>query len=99
MAEITTYCTEIVEDGEKAKWVVNGISDEPYSEPTKLIKKGSLGSGAKWVQWQLNRHGASLVVDGNFGKASEAELIEFQKKSGLTADGICGPATRAVLKL
>lgn len=71
----------------------------PYSEPTKLIKKGSLGSGAKWVQWQLNRHGASLVVDGNFGKASEAELIEFQKKSGLTADSICGPATRAVLKL
>lgn len=35
MAEITTYCTEIVEDGEKAKWVVNGISDKPYSEPTK----------------------------------------------------------------
>jgi len=35
MAEITTYCTEIVEDGEKAKWAVNGISDEPYSEPTK----------------------------------------------------------------
>ena len=64
-----------------------------------FIKKGSLGSGAKWVQWQLNRHGASLVVDGNFGKASVTALIEFQRKSGLIADGICGSATRAVLKL
>lgn len=71
----------------------------PYAEPTKSIKKGSLGSGAKWVQWQLNRHGASLVVDGNFGKASVIALIEFQRKSGLTDDGICGSATRAVLKL
>ena len=38
-------------------------------------------------------------VDGNFGKASVTALIEFQKKSGLIADGICGSATRAVLKL
>ena len=71
----------------------------PYAEPTKNIKKGSLGNGAKWVQWHLNRHGSSLVVDGNFGNLSVAALVAFQKKSGLVADGICGSATRSVLKL
>lgn len=71
----------------------------PYKEPSRIIKKGSLGIGSKWVQWQLNRHGASLIVDGTFGKQSVAALIAFQKKSGLVADGVCGSATRAVLKL
>ena len=71
----------------------------PYAEPTKNVKKGSVGTASKWVQWQLNRHGASLTVDGIFGAASAVALIAFQKKSGLTADGVCGPATRAVLKL
>lgn len=71
----------------------------PYAEPTRLVKRGSLGTGAKWVQWQLNRHGSSLKVDGNFGKLSVAELTAFQKKSGLVVDGICGSATRSVLKL
>lgn len=71
----------------------------PYMEPTRLIKKGSIGVGSKWVQWQLNRHGASLDVDGDFGKLSVNALIAFQKKKGLDADGICGPATRAALKL
>lgn len=71
----------------------------PYAEPAANVKKGSSGSGSKWVQWQLNRHGASLVVDGIFGNLSAAALIAFQKKKGLDADGICGPATRAALKL
>lgn len=71
----------------------------PYAEPTRLVKKGSVGSGSKWVQWQLNRHGASLTVDGLFGNVSVAALVAFQKKNGLEVDGICGAATRAVLKL
>lgn len=71
----------------------------PYAEPTRTIKKGSIGTGSKWVQWQLNRHGASLTVDGIFGNVSVAALVAFQKKSGLEVDGVCGAATRAVLKL
>lgn len=87
---------------ENAKVDMNKEPEEPkcpYAEPTRLIKKGSLGIGSKWVQWHLNKHGAALDVDGNFGKRSTAALVAFQKKSGLVADGICGPATRSVLKL
>lgn len=71
----------------------------PFTEPTTTVKKGSVGSGSKWVQWHLNRHGASLTVDGVFGNKSVTELIAFQKKNGLVADGVCGSATRTVLKL
>lgn len=71
----------------------------PYKEPTANIKQGSTGAGAQWVQWQLNRHGASLTVDGIFGAKSVAALKSFQKSKGLTNDGICGKSTRAKLKV
>lgn len=70
----------------------------PYKEPTTNIKKGSKGEGAKWVQWELNEEGYGLVVDGDFGTKSDTALRDFQKKRGLTVDGICGKGTRAKLK-
>lgn len=70
----------------------------PFTEPTANVKNGSRGDGARWVQWMLNQHGYSLDVDGIFGAKSSAALRDFQKKNGLTVDGICGTMTRAVLK-
>lgn len=69
----------------------------PYAEPTYNVRWGSIGSGAKWVQWQLNRNGAALDVDGLFfGKSVEA-LKKFQHDHGLAWDGVCGPLTREEL--
>lgn len=70
----------------------------PYAEPTRNIQLGSIGQGAKWVQWYLNQHGASISVDGIFGRLSVAALSAFQSSAGLAADGICGLQTRAALK-
>lgn len=70
----------------------------PYAEPTSNIRWGSIGQGAKWVQWMLNQYGASLSVDGIFGSKSVAALKAFQSSRGLVADGICGKLTRAALK-
>ena len=70
----------------------------PYKEPTALVRNGSRGDGAKWVQFMLNKHGASLVVDGIFGAKSVDALKKFQTSRKLVADGICGPATRKELK-
>lgn len=73
----------------------------PYTEPTTLVKSGSIGEGAKWVQWQLNRHGANLVVDGIFGAKSVAALKKFQQSvfpnNPKEWDGICGAKTRKEL--
>jgi len=71
----------------------------PYAEPKVLIREGSRGAGALWMQWHLNQvYGAGLAVDGIIGPKSIAALKQFQKEHGLTADGLCGQLTRAKLK-
>lgn len=74
----------------------------PYKEPTTTIRRGSSGTGACWVQWHLNRHGANLIVDGDFGSKSVDALLKFQKSAFTSKDdwdGLCGKATREKLKL
>lgn len=69
----------------------------PYAEPTKIIRFGSVGEGAKWFQWKLNRYGYGLSVDGIFGVKSSKALKDFQSKHGLVVDGLGGEKTRAEL--
>ena len=76
----------------------------PYSEPTQLVRKGSTGEGARWVQWHLRRlgyrgsDGKAIEVDGQFGRQSDWALREFQRKNRLVVDGICGQKSREKLK-
>ena len=70
----------------------------PYNEPASNIRSGSIGSGAKWVQWQLNRFGYGLTVDGIIGTKSVNAIKDFQRKHNLSVDGICGVKTREELK-
>ncbi len=70
----------------------------PYREPTGYVRLLSIGESARWLQWQLRKHGAGIAVDGIIGPASIAALKKFQASRGLDADGICGPATIQELK-
>lgn len=70
----------------------------PYAEPTHNIRWGSIGEGAKWVQWMLTQKGFPCEVDGLFFGGSADTLKAFQKAQGLTADGVCGPVSRSALK-
>lgn len=70
----------------------------PYPEPTKNIKLNSRGNDVRWLQYELNQRGYKLIVDGEAGNLTIGALLDFQKKHGLEADGICGPLTRAALK-
>lgn len=70
----------------------------PYKCPQSgVIKKGSKGISVKWLQWELNKHGAKLEVDGFFGDKTEAALMKYQKSVGITVDGKCGAQTRKSL--
>lgn len=51
------------------------------------------------VQLLLIGRGYSVPVDGYFGYATEAAVINFQNSSGLTSDGICGRKTLAKLEM
>ena len=70
----------------------------PYTEPTRALKKGMTGQDVKWLQYELVEAGYSLTIDGDFGNKTLNTLKLFQKSAKLTVDGICGPATRKALK-
>lgn len=63
-----------------------------------ILKKGSKGDEVKEVQRRLKKWGYySGSVDGVFGNGTRAAVIAFQKKNGLTADGVVGKATYKAL--
>lgn len=80
------------------KDIIKPATGNPYIEPTKSIKLNSKGNDARWLQYELNRRGYKLLVDGICGQKTIDALKDFQSKNGLDPDGICGPKTREALK-
>lgn len=61
-----------------------------------LSKYGSTGTEVKKIQTRLKQWGYYKgSVDGIYGTATKNAVIYFQRKNGLTPDGIAGPATLA----
>ena len=51
------------------------------------------------MQQALNRAGYSLEVDGGFGEKTRAALMDYQRRAGMTPDGVAGSKTWASLGL
>jgi predicted chitinase len=68
----------------------------PQSEAPVLGMSAS-GQDVSALQELLNRNGANLTVDGEFGPATESAVIAYQSTNGLTTDGVVGPQTWASL--
>ena len=59
---------------------------------------GSSGEEVKTLQTKLKRWGyCTGRIEGVFGSGTKKAVIAFQKKNGLTPDGIVGPATLKAL--
>ena len=63
-----------------------------------VYRQGSQGSAVRTIQTKLKRWGYYTgSIDGVFGSGTKKAVIAFQKKNGLTPDGIVGPATLKAL--
>ncbi|NPV27082.1 MAG: spore cortex-lytic enzyme [Firmicutes bacterium] len=59
---------------------------------------GSSGRDVRLVQWKLQQWGYYRgPIDGIYGPRTFAAVKDFQRKNGLTPDGVCGNATWAAL--
>ncbi|MCC8078587.1 MAG: spore cortex-lytic enzyme [Oscillospiraceae bacterium] len=68
------------------------------SSAAVTYQKGSTGTTVTQIQTKLKSWGYySGEVDGVYGSATESAVKLFQSKNGLTADGLCGPATLTAL--
>ena len=66
---------------------------------SRILRYGLVGGDVQELQTFLNNNGYSVgYADGIFGQKTKTGVINFQKQSGLTADGIVGPATFAAIK-
>ena len=64
-----------------------------------ILKKGSEGPEVEKLQKRLEELGFYQgKIDGKFGPATEAAVIAFQKRRGLSTDGIVGPNTLRALE-
>lgn len=61
-----------------------------------VLKKGQKGKAVEMLQHLLKANGCKLPkydTDADFGKETEDAVKQFQKKSGLAADGVVGART------
>lgn len=74
-----------------------GFMAEPAAYAA-VLRQGSSGGEVKEVQRRLKNWGYYFgEVDGIYGPATVAAVKSFQRKNGLTVDGIAGKATFAAL--
>lgn len=74
----------------------SGSGEEVYG--FAYVQNGSSGNVVKMVQAALNvRNSAGLSVDGSCGANTTRAIKAYQKKHGLSQDGIVGPKTYSAL--
>ena len=64
---------------------------------TSPLRTGSGGKRVQALQSLLNHHGASINVDGSFGRKTRNAVVTFQSSAGIGVDGVVGARTRSAL--
>lgn len=81
----------------RAALSANKPAPAPVQTGLPVLRRGSKGQAVKNLQQRLKTgypaYAKNIGVDGDFGPTTERIVKEFQRRSGLKADGIVGPAT------
>lgn len=95
-------CADIIEQYQLTQYDFDGVPVKPATpakNPFKLVlNRGTTGEAVKWLQFELNRNGASLNIDGNYGAATFAAVAQYQRENNLLVDGVAGSKTLTSLK-
>ena len=67
--------------------------EAPPTANRPVLRRGSQGEMVGDLQRKLQQRGFSLAIDEDFGAATEAVVMVFQRQQGLEADGIVGRDT------
>lgn len=82
-------------DGIAGYWTLSKLG---MANVNSTLKNGSYGISVTKLQTALNNKGYSAgQADGIFGSKTYNAVINFQKASGLTPDGVAGPITQTKL--
>jgi hypothetical protein len=65
---------------------------EHIMQQLPTLQQGATGTYVRTVQFQLGEHGHPVKVDGALGPVTGQAVRAFQAASGITADGVVGPA-------
>jgi zinc D-Ala-D-Ala carboxypeptidase len=82
---------------------VTNIEEASAYNWTRTLQEGSSGSDVRELQIRVAGWAADsptqtyVAIDGQFGPATKAAVMRFQRAYGLSVDGIVGPATQAKL--
>ena len=76
-----------------SKLAVDGIFGANTYNACINVRKGAEGNITWLIQSMLICHSFNIDADGIFGPATEIAVREFQKRNGLSADGIVGKNT------
>lgn len=80
--------------------LANAPNPLPPVETRRMLRRGMSGNDVAALQAQLMKLGYSLApygADGQFGGATRAAVVRFQRNQGLDADGIVGQMTWTAL--
>ena len=90
--------TAVVEVSERAQASIEKQELPETVEMAAILRQGATGGEVKEVQRRLKMWGYYTgAVDGVFGANTKKAVQSFQKKNGLTADGVVGKSTYKAL--
>jgi peptidoglycan hydrolase-like protein with peptidoglycan-binding domain len=69
------------------------VGPQTWGKLIVQVQRGSKGDAVKAAQTLLNKNGAGLSVDGDFGGGTDTATRNFQRSAGLGVDGVVGPNT------